>query len=258
MADTKNSKKKSKKAQSKKAAKKSRKAASKKATKKSSEEKSSEDAGGGASRHAWWYLAGALLVIAGILVIGFISGGGSDRGCDEEYNNFCFIQQNDLWSFRVMVNGQPYRIAVHHLPEELEDIPVESNAVDTLDGLATMVNQTGNGRLFITMNPDAPSGVALGGVELAKVLGERYDIYDIPTRAALTKPPANVTKETPIVDCSDAGGDTFVIYLREHDRNYVGIPEGHSQCIVVQGTDADEVVKSADRLLYGLMGVMKG
>lgn len=246
-------------------AKSSKKTAKKAAKKKTSSRKkapakkeSAKPEGKNEGGKAVWYLVGALVVIAAILVIGAWDSvdNGASQGCDAEYNNFCFVQQDDLWSVRVMVNGQPYRIAVHHLPEELEDIPVDPKAVETIQALSTMVNQTGEGRLFITMNPEAPSGVAIAGVEIAKITGERYDIYNIPTRAGLTKKPESVSKETPIVDCSSSGNETFVVYLREHDQNYVGVPEQYPQCIVIQGTDADEVVKSADRFLYALFGVM--
>jgi len=242
-----------------------KKAVPKKAAKKTSSKKkapskkeSAKPEGKKEGTKAVWYLVGALVVIAAILVIGAWTSVDQDPGndCDEEYNNFCFIEQNDLWSVRVMVNGQPYRVAVHHLPGELEDIPVDPQAVETIQALSTMANQTGDGRLFITMNPEAPSGVAIAGVEIAKITGERYDIYDIPTRAGLTKRPESVSKDTPIVDCSSSGNETFVVYLREHDQNYVGVPEQYPQCIVIQGTDADEVVKSADRFLYALFGVM--
>ncbi|MFP4524257.1 MAG: hypothetical protein ACLFO2_03025 [Candidatus Woesearchaeota archaeon] len=235
-----------------------KKAAPKKSAKKTSTKKASvEPEGKKESTKAVWYLVGALVVIAAILVIGaWSSMDPASEDCDEEYNNFCFIEQDDMWSVRVMVNGQPYRVAVHHLPEELEDIPIDPKAVETVQALSTMVNQTGDGRLFITMNPEAPSGVVIAGVEIAKITGERYDIYNIPTRVGLTKRPESVSEDTPIVDCSSSGEDTFVIYLREHDRNYVGVPEQYPQCLVIQGTDADEVVKSADRFLYALFGVM--
>lgn len=172
------------------------------------------------------------------------------------YNNYEFKEwEGGLWTVNVEVNGIPMSILMHYHPQEVDTIPVEQEAVDIINAAATKVAVTGKGRLFLTMNPDAPGGVVIAGVELAKVLGEKFNIYNIPTKASFSRPKENYSG-VPVVTCEDAVNDTYVIYIREHDNDFVGVPEGFPQCIVVQGTDINQTIKAADRFVYALFNII--
>lgn len=174
------------------------------------------------------------------------------------YNNFPFKQWDDgSWSVNVEVNGVPYTVLMHYHPTEVDTIPLSQQSVDVINALASMVSKTGKGKLYITMNPDAPGGVAIAGVELAKVLGEKFNLYNIPTKAAFSMPKEGFGTMVPVITCADAVNDTVVIYIREHNTtDLVDIPDGYPHCIVVQGTDANETIKAADRFVYGLFNVI--
>jgi hypothetical protein len=176
---------------------------------------------------------------------------------DSKYNNFEFEQYEDgLWGVRVEVNTNPYLVLMHYHPTEVDTIKVEQGAVDVINALATKVAVTGEGQVYITMDPDAPAGLAIAGVELAKVLGEKYGIYNIPTKAAFSKPKEGFGQSIPIITCQDAVNDTFVVYIREAENEYVGVPQDFNQCIVVQGSSANETIRVADRLVYALFNII--
>lgn len=208
--------------------------------------------------------AGTIALISMILVILLILGAlvlvpkysAKKQLTDDMYNNFQFKEWEDgFWTVNVEVNAVPYSILLYHHAREVDYIPLDQKAVDLINGIANQVQATGNGTLYLTMNPQAPAGIGIAGVELAKILGQKFDIYNIPITAAFSRPLAN-NSNIPVVTCEDAVDDVFVIYLRESEPALVGVPDGFDQCIVVQGSDANETIMAADRLIYGLFTII--
>ncbi len=94
----------------------------------------------------------------------------------------------------------------------------------------------------------------MAGVEIAKVTGEKFGMYNIPTKAAFSKQPENNVENIPVVTCNDADADTVVIWIKEKGDDLVALPQPN--CIVLQGTTANETVTVADRFIYELFGIM--
>jgi hypothetical protein len=188
---------------------------------------------------------------------------------ENSYNNFEIVRGDDgFWYIRVAVNKQPYLVVLHHHPRELESIAINNNATEALNALATMVKVTGNGELFITMDPDEDSSLAIAGFELAKVLGKKTlqsgeaSVFNIPTAFTYTKgyvstAANNSEQNRPVVTCQDATNTTFVILVKTGNLTAVAPARGYPQCIIVQGSNASETVKAADRLVYDLFNVMR-
>ncbi|MFH1650386.1 MAG: hypothetical protein ABIA93_07620 [Candidatus Woesearchaeota archaeon] len=182
-----------------------------------------------------------VLILAIVLLVNPVTKWWQARD-DITYNSFVFRPTDGYWVTSVYVNNQPYTIPFHYNPAQVDMIPMQQEA-------KTLITRRPKG-VFITTNPEYPSNAVVGGVEIAKVLGERNGIFNIPTRAALTTGTGN---QTPVVTCNQATNETIVIEIRLGLDDKI-FTEGN--CIIVQGATGDDLVKSSDRFVYGLLGII--
>jgi len=171
----------------------------------------------------------------------------------DSYNHFDFdANQDGGWFVHLTVNSKPYRVLMHHHPCELENISVQENAISTV---MSFINNYHGGRAsqaYITVHPEAPGALVIAGVEIAKIIGEKQEIYGLPTSSALTK--NSSLPNTPTITCDDADLDTLVLWIKEEGDNIIIMPKRN--CIVLQASTANETIMVADRFVYELFGVM--
>ena len=169
-----------------------------------------------------------------------------------KYNEFDFVKEKDgFWYTLVQKGAQPYWIPFYYHPKEVEDIPVDPNIQGKF---FEMVEN--DGQIFITLDPDAgDNNVVIAGVEISRITGGRYDILNVPTRAAFTNEPTNTNVETgvPIITCANSNNKTLVVWLTLSHSN---IAYSYDYCIRLEATDYEEMVRVADRVVYHSVGIM--
>ena len=160
------------------------------------------------------------------------------------YNSFDIIEAKKenvifyLTKLYINNNPNPTYLRTRYDPKKLKDIPVE-NIKDKVIG-----KQLG----YISINPDEnlSEKAVVAALELDSVIDT---ILKIPLNSAYTKEYKNNTIKT----CNDANKTEAVIILTLGNDNKVF---SNNECVVVQATDEDNLIKAADRFGFYLLGVM--
>lgn len=108
-------------------------------------------------------------------------------------------------------------------------------------------------QLFISVDPDAGPQVVVAGVEIARITGSKYNLLNIPTRSALSRP-AQTQVDIPIVHCGQATGEIAVIQFVQDPQANAIVRDGN--CIILFYRTPEEAVKVADRYAYMLLRIM--
>jgi len=153
-------------------------------------------------------------------------------------------------------DNHKYSVPLRNDPRNIEDIAVDD--LDKVNWIKRSLESNNYNilakRVYITFDPEKYSGGDLGiaGGEIAKVLGSSSTgIYKIPTGGAVTKPFSGSAQI--IKNCEDANQEIGVILLMLGNKNEVYIEE---DCIIIKGKSYVDLIKSADRFLLGLLGVI--
>lgn len=155
------------------------------------------------------------------------------------YNGFKFTKVSNLWFTEVQINNKLFRISMRYSPRELEHISVEP-------GIYKKV--VSSKKIYFTVPGNLSSVAVLAITELGRVVGTRYGILNIPSQSALTE-----GNETLVKTCKDAVNDTGVILFKTGNTTAV---YSDKNCIIVQGVEEWDIVKAADRVTFGLLGIM--
>lgn len=202
------------------------------------------------------YLLIAIIAVAAIL-LGLIYGPRlfNKDEYSVNYNGFLFEHTEDgYWTVHVAINDVPYSILFHYHPSELEGIPVQEGATVPVENMAKLSAQGLPAEIYLSMDPKGEGAFVMAGVEIAKVTGEKFGMYNIPTKAAYSKNIDGNVDNVPVITCNDADEDTVVIWIKEKGDNLIALPQAN--CIVLQGTTPDDTIKVADRFIYELFGIM--
>lgn len=192
------------------------------------------------------------LLVLGVLILVFFAilwwrDAQRERAARENaYNGFEFQRiQAGLWSTRIEVGSQPYTIPFYHHPRELEDIIVDADALLPVTRRPSQI--------FISIDPDAGSRPVVGGVEISRITGSRYNILNIPTRSALTRP-SERQAQVPVVSCNSIPQNTTVIEFVQHNTTNAIVAEG--DCVYLFYITPEDSVRVADRYAYELLQIM--
>jgi len=154
------------------------------------------------------------------------------------------ISENEC-QIKVFFQGdpKPYIITTRYDPARLEDVNISRRGLNAVKD---------DKHVYFAIDPYAnmTGSTVIATMELGKFISNRF-FFNIPSSGAVTKPYNNKT----VVSCKDANQFMSVIELRLGDRNRV---YSESQgCIVIEGTNEDELIRGADRLVLYWIGVMK-
>jgi len=215
----------------------------------SQDDTSGGDAEQAGPRGVWAFFIAFGIVL--LLIIVIVSWNAYDRRTtadENRYNGFDFAQaEGSLWVTRIEARGQPYNIPFYFHPRETEDIPVDSEATTPIYSKPAEV--------YISVPPDAPSKIVVAGVEVARLLGTKYNLFNLNVHSALSS--ASDTKvDIPVYRCEDATPDRVIVQFVEGSKNAVARWTENPNCIVLQYTDVDESVRVADRFGYMLLKIM--
>ncbi len=157
------------------------------------------------------------------------------------YNGFKFTKVSSLWLTEVQVDNMIFRITTRYSPNELEHITVEPGVYKKI---------VGSKKIYFTLANNLSSVAVLGVTELGRIVGTRYGLFNIPSQAALT---GSNDQGTPVKTCKDAVNGTGVIWFKL-GNNTLAYSDGN--CVIIQGADEWGIVKTADRVTFGLLGIM--
>jgi hypothetical protein len=182
-----------------------------------------------------------IVVFGGIIALRyFYNNAAAPEVQSYSYNGFVFTNVTGLWYVEMQKAGGDiiYNVPLHFSPQQLIGVPMNGD-----------VNKFNAYRqIYLTFDPTGEElgYVALAASELSINLAQTLSITPI---AACTKNMTDACASRPIVDCNSS---MPAIFLNPYGSANISVNEN---CIKLDGAGAD-LVKSADRLLLTLFGVM--
>ena len=153
-----------------------------------------------------------------------------------KYNGITFAKFPDRWETKI--NGR--QAAFSFLPGEVESISVLDDSFRALQNKFE-IDAT------YDLNSTYKESIALAQHQMGLTLSA-YDIY---LRKGFT---ANNTYNLPIITCNNATQNVPVVYFRQGNSTSI---HSENNCIIAEASTNADFIKVKDRLLYGIMGVMK-
>jgi hypothetical protein len=200
-----------------------------------------------------------LLGIIAVLVIGVLAYVIASHNAPKKpqsnilvYGNHSFVQGDDgNWYTQMTIRKTPYTLSFHYNPFEVENVTVDS--LYTPEKIKTFRQFHPNSTIYITMDPTQSSRLVIASVEIAKILGKAYNIYNYDVHSAITEP-SDANTEIPVITCANATGSTMVIWITVDNSNQIS---SSSNCIIIEATDANETIRVADALAFRLLNIMQ-
>jgi hypothetical protein len=198
------------------------------------------------------YVVIFILIIIGILVGFYFLGKVFKPQSNTDYNHFKFYKQGKVWYTQIQLHNQLQTIPFYNHPNDLGDIYVEKD-------IAAKVFRNTTDMILITLDPDGGSIPGQAGVQISRLTGSRFNIFNMPTYSALTRLDENVNVENAtsiirIANCSSANLTTSVIYIKIGSKNII---YSKDNCVILEGATAKDTLRVAERFDYELLGVMQ-
>jgi hypothetical protein len=159
------------------------------------------------------------------------------------YNGFTFtkIPGYGMWLTEIQKGDKLFRIPVRYSPEEVKDISIDKKAYYEI---------LNSKEIYLTVPNNLSSISVIALTEVGRITGTQYGILDIPSTGALTHSKGD---ETPVKTCDDAFGGTGIIFFNIGNDTRVYLED---RCVIVEGETEWDIVRAADRLVFGLLGIM--
>ena len=159
------------------------------------------------------------------------------------YNGFVFVRPDVFWETVILKQGDPpveFQLATYHSPRSLEHIPTTFNR--------TAVTQ--KSQIFLTFNPALDAQTTIAGIEVGKVIGQRYGILNIPTQQGVY---TEYEGSFPIITCDNVSRNTGVIKFLVTNTTEIVEENG---CILLKAQTSTELIAVANRFIFSLLGIM--
>jgi len=181
----------------------------------------------------WWLILFIILIMVGTSVSFVFFGFGQNEV--EKYNGIKFARVQDRWEAKI--SGK--NAAFSFLPSEVENIPFADSAG----------RLKGKPEIDVTydLNSTYKEAIALAQHQMGLTLAQ----YNIFARKGFT---ANNTFSLPVITCNVSTQNVPVIYFKY--GNITGI-HAENSCIIAEANSNAGFIKAKDRLLYGILGVVK-
>ena len=153
-----------------------------------------------------------------------------------KYNGATFVKFPDRWEAKI--DGK--QAAFTFLPSEVESIAALDDSFKTLQGKPEI-------DFTYDLNSTYKESIALAQHQMELTLSA-YDVY---VGKGFT---ANNTFNKPIIRCIDATFNVPVVYFRQGNTTNI---HDENNCIIAEASANADFIKVKDRLLYGILGVMK-
>ena len=181
---------------------------------------------------AWVVIILMSLSVLGVVGESFFAGGASSSG-KKEYNGYVFYGSSNQW--RLQLDNR--EIYFFNFPEDLEEfvIPFETAPWSTAQ------------KIYLAYFPENDPENDLVVDQYIQFTGSVLQFMGIKTNLACTEETG--CPDIPIMDCSEKQG---IIFL---SGDQAEITQNKS-CLVITGTDSDDLRKLTERVIYDLLGVM--
>lgn len=199
-----------------------------------------------------------LLVIASILFLPRIFNKNDNKDQYSEgdniavYNYYKFNRGEDnLWYLDLSIKNKPYLIPFYYTPFQIEDIYMDNN---TMPALAQFKNLKAPKIMYISINPLAPSKIAVAAFEIKRLLGINYDIFNFEVYYGIHYlHEANYT-DFPVATCKDARPDRIIMIINVTGENTI---RTENNCIHINSRSINESVRVADAFAFRLLGIVQ-
>ena len=168
----------------------------------------------------------------------FVFFGFSGASEKEKYNGitFTFIPRDNIWVAKI--NGKD--AAFSFLPSEADNIIALDDSIKILKDKFEI-------DVTYDLNSTFKESIALAQRQMGLTLAQ----YNIFVRKGFT---ANNTFNMPIITCNSATFNVPVAYFRHGNTTNI---HSENNCIIAGAATNADVIRIKDRLLYGMLGVMK-
>jgi hypothetical protein len=164
------------------------------------------------------------------------------------YNNYTFLKfEDNKWYTNIMIRNYPYTIPFYYNPNELEGILIDNNAVSKVRDF-----RMNHSSAYIALDPNESSIQVIAGVEIARILGNKYNIFNFDLKTSFTKDPG-IYSDYPIITCDNASNDVMVFLMLVGKENKV---YSEDNCIIIESLNITETIRVADAFSYKLLGIM--
>ncbi len=182
---------------------------------------------------------GLILFIIFIMIgtsVSFVFFGFSPATERVKYNGISFVNNGNVWIAKI--NGR--EAAFSFLPSEVESAFGFDDSIKILQGKFE-IDAT------YDLNSTFAQAIALAQHQMALTLSQ-YNIY---IRKGFT---ANNTFNLPIITCGNATLNVPVVYFRHGNTTSIHVEDN---CVIAEASSNADFIKVKDRLLYGILGVIK-
>ena len=183
------------------------------------------------------------LIIAGILfIVALIIFINKQRDSSFNYNGYKVYKTNDkFYNIEMYLKNDvnPHYISSRYNPKELDYIEIEKD-------IRTKLLKE---EIFVTLTPNLTSTSVVALAEIAKVTSNQF-LFNIPTHGALTYE----NEVHPVKTCNNAYSKEAIVLLRLGNKTQVITDK---ECIILEGTNEDELIKASTRLTLTTLGIMK-
>ena len=187
-------------------------------------------------RKRWGLILFLVIIMIGTSFSVFFYGG-SPQNEIVKYNGIKFVSSSNQGPWIAKVNGKEATFSF--LPTEVETINVNGD-IEKL-----------NGKFEIDVTSDVNStykeAIALAHHQMTLTLAP----YNVFIRQGFT---TNSTFNVPIIECDDATSNVPVVYFVYGNSTSISL---ENDCILVKASTDADFIKIKDRLLYGILGVIK-
>ena len=183
----------------------------------------------------WGLIAFIVFIMVGT-TFSFVYYGFSGVEEKEKYNGITFIKFPDRWE--ATINGK--NAAFSFLPKEVESIIAVDDSFKKLQGKLEI-------DVTYDFNSTYKESIALAQHQMGLTLAA----YDLFVRKGFT---TNNTFKLPVITCDDATLNVPIVYFRYGNATSI---HTEKNCIIAEAPTNVDFIKAKDRLLYGILGVMK-
>ena len=182
---------------------------------------------------------GLILFIVFIMIgtsVSFVFFGFSPATERVKYNGFSFVNNGNMWIAKI--SGR--EAAFSFLPSEVESVLAFEDFSKRLQGKLEI-------DVTYDLNSTYKESIALANHQMGLTLAA----YGIFVRKGFT---TNNTFNLPIITCDNATINVPVVYFRQGNTTNINI---ENNCIIAEASANADFIMVKDRLLYGMLGVMK-
>ena len=162
-------------------------------------------------------------------------------------NGYCFVKQGNMWYTQLQPVGQQkiYNLELRYDPKSVQEVSMEESVVKTI---------LSSQEVYLTVDPNMTGQTVIAMIELGRIIGTKYNLFNIPTAGALTS--SDEGNQT-IITCDDATQNSTVLWFKTGEETKIYKATSNPYCVIVQGTTEEDIMRAADRFVYQLVGILK-